>query len=435
MAACHGAALVSLITFLPIYLRAVRGASPAETGLMLLPLTAGIGLGSMITGQMVTRTGRTAIFPTYGLMAATAGLLFLAFWTPHLSTGELPWVFGVIALFMGTVMGVVQVTVQAVAGPRLLGTGAAMVQFSRSVGAAFGTATVAAILFSILAATDRDTANLFGTIIERGPEAIATLAPARQAVDRGRDRRCLPRRLHHHRRVHRRRHLARLVAAAAPALTSRIRRHCGAPPHAADSARQIREANHDRRRASSFLEGQYVRIGRGCPNRVAQLPEPFTAEKFVPMMDEAGVDRAVIVPPSWEGDRNDCALEAVVRYPGRFAIMGRIPVQDPKSAALLAGLEEAARHGRDQGDVSSAQWSWLTDGTVDWFWPAAEKYGLPVMFYGAPMPNFARVAERHPQLPMIADHLGVTGEVAKSPARWRRPSARRRRSPNIQTSR
>ena len=42
---------------------------------------------------------------------------------------------------MGTVMGVVQVTVQAVSGPRLLGTGAAMVQFSRSVGAAFGTAT------------------------------------------------------------------------------------------------------------------------------------------------------------------------------------------------------------------------------------------------------------------------------------------------------
>jgi EmrB/QacA subfamily drug resistance transporter len=185
MAACHGAALVSLITFLPIYLRAVRGASPGETGLMLLPLTAGIGLGSMITGQMVTRTGRTAIFPTCGLVAATAGLLFMAFFKTDLSTQQLPWVFGIIALFMGTVMGVVQVTVQAASGPRLLGTGAAMVQFSRSVGAAFGTATVAAVLFSILAATDRETASLFGPIIERGPDAIAALAPARQAVIRG----------------------------------------------------------------------------------------------------------------------------------------------------------------------------------------------------------------------------------------------------------
>ncbi len=182
MAACHGAALVSLITFLPIYLRAVRGMSPSETGLMLLPLTAGIGIGSMATGQLVTRTGRTAVFPTYGLIGATAGLLLLAFWIPYLSTAELAWSFCILALFMGTVMGVVQVTVQAMSGPRLLGSGAATVQFSRSVGAAFGTATVAAILFSILTVTDRDTAILFGTIIERGPEAIAALAPARQAI-------------------------------------------------------------------------------------------------------------------------------------------------------------------------------------------------------------------------------------------------------------
>jgi hypothetical protein len=83
---------------------------------------------------------------------------------------------------MGTVMGVVQLTVQVVAGPRRLGTGAAMVQFSRSVGAAFGTALVAAILFAILAIGDPETAKLFGSIIEQGPDAIANLAPARQAV-------------------------------------------------------------------------------------------------------------------------------------------------------------------------------------------------------------------------------------------------------------
>jgi predicted TIM-barrel fold metal-dependent hydrolase len=41
------------------------------------------------------------------------------------------------------------------------------------------------------------------------------------------------------------------------------------------------------------------------PNRVAQLPEPFTIEKLVSTLDEGGVERAVIVPPSWEGDRND----------------------------------------------------------------------------------------------------------------------------------
>jgi MFS family permease len=182
LTACHGAALVSLVTFLPIYLRAVRGASPAETGLLLLPMMFGIGVGSLVTGQLVTRTGRTAVFPTYGLMAATVSLLCLAFWVPYLSLLQLAWVLAGTALFMGTVMGVVQVTVQAVAGQRMLGTGAAMVQFSRSVGAAFGTAAVAAILFSVLTATDRETASLFGTMIDRGPDAIAALAPARGVV-------------------------------------------------------------------------------------------------------------------------------------------------------------------------------------------------------------------------------------------------------------
>jgi EmrB/QacA subfamily drug resistance transporter len=182
MAAFHGAALVSLITFLPIYLRAVRGLSPAETGFMLLPLTAGIGIGSMTTGQMVTRTGYTAVFPTYGLIGATVSMALLAFFIPYLSAVQIAWAFGGVALFMGTVMGVVQVTVQTESGPRLLGTGAAMVQFSRSVGAAFGTATVSAILFSILTATDRETANLFGIVIERGPDALATLDPVRHAL-------------------------------------------------------------------------------------------------------------------------------------------------------------------------------------------------------------------------------------------------------------
>jgi EmrB/QacA subfamily drug resistance transporter len=182
LTACHGAALVSMITFLPIYFRAVRGASPAQTGLLMLPLMFGIGIGSLVTGQLVTRTGRTAAFPSYGLVVATLGLVALSIWLSHLTLFELPWVFAAIACFMGTVMGVVQVTVQAVAGQRMLGTGAAMVQFSRSVGAALGTAAVAAVLFSAIGAGDPETVKLFGAMIDHGPEAIAALTPARQAA-------------------------------------------------------------------------------------------------------------------------------------------------------------------------------------------------------------------------------------------------------------
>ena len=72
-----------------------------------------------------------------------------------------------------------------------------------------------------------------------------------------------------------------------------------------------------------------------------QMPEPFTIEKLVPLMDEAGVDRAIIIPPDWPGYRNDYALEAAKRYPRRFAVMGRIPL-NPRSAALLPKWKEQA---------------------------------------------------------------------------------------------
>ncbi len=150
------------------------------------------------------------------------------------------------------------------------------------------------------------------------------------------------------------------------------------------------------------------------PGRVAQLPEPFTIEQLVPMMDEAGVDRAVIVPPSWEGDRNDYALEAAHRHPDRFAVMGRIPLDDKDSLKRLPDWKKQPGMLGVRLTFHPPQWHWLTDGTADTFWPIAEKYRLPVMVYGAPMPHFGRVAERHPDLPVIADHLGVTGEVAKS---------------------
>jgi L-fuconolactonase len=54
-------------------------------------------------------------------------------------------------------------------------------------------------------------------------------------------------------------------------------------------------------------------------------------------MDAAGVDRLVIVSPSWEGDRNDLALEAAAPHPDRFAVMGRLSIEKPESRALLDG--------------------------------------------------------------------------------------------------
>jgi EmrB/QacA subfamily drug resistance transporter len=185
LAACHGAGLVSLITFLPIYLRVVRGTGPSETGVLMVPLTVGIGAGSMLTGRIMTKTGRTTILPTIGLSVCVVVLLALAFFSERFNILALAGVFGLIGLCMGTVMAVVQVTVQNASGPKMLGAGAASVQYSRSLGAAFGTAIVAALLFAVLAATDPETASAFRTMVEAGPGAIESAEATRRAVMQG----------------------------------------------------------------------------------------------------------------------------------------------------------------------------------------------------------------------------------------------------------
>jgi EmrB/QacA subfamily drug resistance transporter len=174
MAAFHGAALVSLITFLPVYLEVVRGASPSETGLLLVPLTVGIGAGSLLTGRLVHKTGLTTAFPVVGLALVTANLLVLALWAPDLGNVAFAGILLWNGLFMGTVMGVVQVTVQSASGPRRLGEAAASVQFSRSIGAAFGTALVGAVLFGFLTLKNPQAARVFASMVEKGTNNAGT---------------------------------------------------------------------------------------------------------------------------------------------------------------------------------------------------------------------------------------------------------------------
>jgi EmrB/QacA subfamily drug resistance transporter len=182
LAACHGAALVSLITFLPVYLEVVRGMSPSETGLLLVPLTIGIGTGSLVTGRLVSKTGLTTVFPVVGLVLVTLDLVVLAFWASALGTNALIGLLLVLGLFFGTVMGVVQVSVQSAAGPVRLGEAAASVQFSRSIGAAFGTALVSTVLFAVLVLRNPEAAQVFAAMVEHTQNAAPALRSDHLAV-------------------------------------------------------------------------------------------------------------------------------------------------------------------------------------------------------------------------------------------------------------
>jgi hypothetical protein len=134
-----------------------------------------------LTGRLVSKTGRTTVFPVFGLALVTANLFVLAVWAQALSTTALGWLLLWNGLFMGTVMGVVQVTVQSASGPVRLGEAAASVQFSRSIGAAFGTALVTSVLFAVLSIKNPEAARLFAAMTEHGAYVASNLSAAQRA--------------------------------------------------------------------------------------------------------------------------------------------------------------------------------------------------------------------------------------------------------------
>ncbi len=138
-----------------------------------------------------------------------------------------------------------------------------------------------------------------------------------------------------------------------------------------------------------------------------QLPNGFSAEQAIAAMDAAGVDRAVIVPPTWVGENNLTALEAAGRYPSRFAVMGRFDPMMPDAADRLEMWKsQPGMLGVRMTYRIPPYNSWLDDDTLGWFWDACERLAIPVMnLVPAAAPKLARVAEAHPALTLIIDHM------------------------------
>jgi len=125
-------------------------------------------------------------------------------------------------------------------------------------------------------------------------------------------------------------------------------------------------------------------------------------------MDEAGVAAAVIHPPGWDPDSPALALEAVRQHPDRLAILGKVPLDRPESRALIDDWKrQPGMLGLRLTFLELQQRTWPQDGTMDWLWPAAERAGVPIaLLAGDFLSTVGQVAERHPGLKLIVDHLG-----------------------------
>lgn len=161
--------------------------------------------------------------------------------------------------------------------------------------------------------------------------------------------------------------------------------------------------------AEQIGKPSFVAVPGARPHRA----EPLGADELIGMMDRAGVDRAVIVPPSPVGDSNDTALEAAARFPDRFAVMGRF---DPDAAGarerLQTWLEQPGMLGIRMTFYKPHWARWLAPGTVDWFWSDCERLGIPLMAL-APgrLDDIAALAARYPRLTIILDHLARRSDL------------------------
>jgi predicted TIM-barrel fold metal-dependent hydrolase len=137
----------------------------------------------------------------------------------------------------------------------------------------------------------------------------------------------------------------------------------------------------------------------------------FTAEEAIGLMDEAGVDAAVIHPPSWDPGATDLAMQAVCNYPGRFAIMGALPLDQPQSRARIATWrQQPGMLGLRYLFLDDPAQRWLRDGSLDWLWASAEAAGVPIAVLATDsLGALGAIAERNPALRLTIDHLGGRG--------------------------
>src|SRR6476659_7187043 len=147
-----GFAMFGSITYLPLFFQVVKGASPTESGLEMLRMMGGMLTSSIVSGQLISRTGRYKIFPVIGTGVMTLSLFLLSRLPVGASMARILATLLLLGLGMGLVMQVLVIAVQNAVDYRDLGVATSGNTLFRSVGGSVGTAVLGAIFTAQLAA-------------------------------------------------------------------------------------------------------------------------------------------------------------------------------------------------------------------------------------------------------------------------------------------
>jgi EmrB/QacA subfamily drug resistance transporter len=135
-----GFALFGSVTFLPLFFQTVFHSSPTGAGLRLIPLMGGLLVTSILSGQLITRTGRYRAFPIAGTAVMTVGLLLLSRLDVRTSALAADGSLLVLGLGLGLVMQVLVLAVQNSVDYSVLGAATSGVTLARGIGGSFGAA-------------------------------------------------------------------------------------------------------------------------------------------------------------------------------------------------------------------------------------------------------------------------------------------------------
>lgn len=145
-----GFAMFAAILYIPQYQQIVRGNTPTESGLLMLPLVAGMLTASITSGRLISKTGRYRLMPIIGTLVLTLGIWLFSHLTLTTSHVVLSLWMVVIGAGLGMFMQVATLAVQNATERAQLGTATSTVTFFRSIGSSLGGAVFGTILISRL---------------------------------------------------------------------------------------------------------------------------------------------------------------------------------------------------------------------------------------------------------------------------------------------
>lgn len=169
-----GAALLTAVSYLPLFVQTVNGTSATDAGILLIPMMVGLFGASVVAGTHISRTGRYRIFPVLGLSIAFAGFVLLTTLDPSSSRLESGAYMAVIGCGFGLTTQVIVLATQNEVPAGDLGIATSAINFFRSIGGAVGVALVGALFAGRLGATVEG-----GRALE--PDQVAALAAGPRA--------------------------------------------------------------------------------------------------------------------------------------------------------------------------------------------------------------------------------------------------------------